>query len=252
MNDDEQDIYVMNSDGSGTAANLTQDSPTGCSPNCYQGADTDPAWSPDGTQIAYVHRYGTPQNPFSGGGVGNIWVMDANPATTDWGKRSNSDAVSSSEPAWSPDGSQIVYVGATTNSDNNIYVKDATVVGPGEAIDTGTGHDLSPDWQPDPPTCDIRDTSGVNNLTGVPAKDEVICGLGGNDTITGQDGDILVGGNDTHTLMVPSGRATLDGGDGNDTASFAGSAKCVNASLISEFAQRLGTDPLEGVAMVSV
>ena len=48
------------------------------------------------------------------------------------------------------------------------------------------------------------------------------------------------------------GRDTLNGGRGIDTVTFASSAKAVNASLITGFARRLGTIPLEGVALVSV
>lgn len=47
-----------------------------------------------------------------------------------------------------------------------------------------------------------------------------------------------------------------EAGDGreavDDTAFFAGSATRISASLISGFAQRLGTNPLQGVAMVGV
>jgi Ca2+-binding RTX toxin-like protein len=142
--------------------------------------------------------------------------------------------------------------------DANIYVKDATVVGPGEALDTDPGNDISPDWQPDSPTCDIRGTNGDDNgvandaLNGTSA-DEVICGRGGNDVINGGGGnDILMGEGGNDTLIAPSGKATLNGGTGKDTASFAGARRPVDASLVSGFALRLGTDPLEGVALVGV
>jgi Ca2+-binding RTX toxin-like protein len=61
-----------------------------------------------------------------------------------------------------------------------------------------------------------------------------------------------MGGDGNDTLVVPAGRPTLNGGDGADTASFAGSATPIEASLLSEFAQRVGTDPLEGVALVGI
>lgn len=144
-----QDIWVMNSDGSG-AANLTPNSPAGCSPTCYQGGDTYPAWSPDGSKIAYVHGYGPPTNPYAGGGLANIWVMDANPATTDWTNLSNTASESSTMPAWSPNGTKIAYVGTASDStDRNIYTMDASgSISSRTPIDTDTAHDINPDWQP--------------------------------------------------------------------------------------------------------
>jgi len=46
------DVYVMNADGGGRT-NLTPNSPPECTSNCYQGPDDDPAWSPDGSKIAF-------------------------------------------------------------------------------------------------------------------------------------------------------------------------------------------------------
>ena len=93
----------------------------------------------------------------------------------------------------------------------------------------------------------------ANDALNGTSADEVICGRGGNDVINGGGGDdILMGEGGNDTLIAPSGRATLNGGTGKDTASFAGARRPVGASLVSGFALRLGTDPLEGVAMVEV
>lgn len=138
------DVWVMNSDGSGTAENLTPSSPAGCSTNCYQGGDAYPAWSPDGTRIAYVHGYGPPTNPFAGGGVDNIWVM--NPNGTGKDNLSDTATVTSTMPAWSPDGTRIAYVGAT-DTNRDIWAMDAD--GGNQApLHTDPAHDINPDWQP--------------------------------------------------------------------------------------------------------
>jgi Tol biopolymer transport system component len=245
--DTDRNIYVMNSNGS-NPVNVTPNSPAGCSPNCYQGHDDSPAWSPDGSKIAYVHGYGTLANPFAGGGFPNIWVMDSNGNN----KTNVSDISTRSDtaPAWSPQGDKIAYVGNATN--NNIYVMNSD--GSNQVpVDTSSSNDLNPDWQPNPPACDITGTSGNDTALSGTTADETICGLGGNDTINGGGGnDILMGGPDNDTLVAASGRGTLNGGDGTDTASFTGSATAMEASLVSGFAQRLGTNPLEGVALVGI
>ena len=85
-----------------------------------------------------------------------------------------------SQPAWSPDGSSIVYVRAD-GTDRNIYVMD-TNGGNKSPVDTTQRSDVKPDWQPNPPACDITGTNGDNTLPGTTA-DETICGLGGNDVL---------------------------------------------------------------------
>lgn len=140
------DVYVMDAADGGDQTNLTPNSPAGCSPTCYQGADTYPAWSPDGSKIAYVHGYGTLQNPYAGGGVPNIWTMDPNGGNKI--NVSNNPDTAATQPAWSPDEAKIAYVGVASGSlDRNIYVMNANGTGQGP-VDTSTARDINPDWQP--------------------------------------------------------------------------------------------------------
>jgi Tol biopolymer transport system component len=245
----DRNVYVMDADGSNQVS-VTPNSPPGCSPNCYQGHDDNPSWSPDGSKIAYVHGYGPPENPFAAGGPPNIWVMDSDPATNDWTNLSSNDSRTDIEPAWSPDGSKIAYVGVS-DSNRNIYVMNSN--GSGQtSVDTDLADDRNPDWQPGSPACDIAGDANNNTLTGTTA-DETLCGLGGNDVINGGGGnDILMGGLGNDTLVAASGRVSINGGDGSDTASFAGSATPIEASLVSGFARRATTDPLEGAALVGI
>ena len=139
------DVWVMNADGT-NSINLTPNSPTGCSPNCYQGGDDAPAWSPDGSKIAYVHGYGPPSNPNAGGGVPNIWTMDPNGDNKT--NVSNNANVSQFSPAWSPDGAKIAYVSIESGStERDIAVMNANGTGQQE-IDTTVANDINPDWQP--------------------------------------------------------------------------------------------------------
>jgi serine/threonine protein kinase/Tol biopolymer transport system component len=84
----ESSLYVINADGTG----LKQLTPA-------PGSDFDPAWSPDGEQIAFTSVRD---------GFRQIYSLDVD--TLDVTLLTNTtDAVESSQPAWSPDGRRIAY-----------------------------------------------------------------------------------------------------------------------------------------------
>ena len=86
-----EDVWVMNADGS-DPVNLTQGR------HC-----TTPAWSPDGTKIAYIYLDDYPRGRYGG----EIWLMDA-----DGGNRQQltDDSVDKTSLSWSADGRSIYYV----------------------------------------------------------------------------------------------------------------------------------------------
>lgn len=86
--DGNQEIYVMNADGSG-ATRLTNDA----------ALDDHFAWSPDGARIAF-NRW--PQ----GDGSADIVVMNADGSNA---MQVTSDLGEENQPAWSPDGSQLAF-----------------------------------------------------------------------------------------------------------------------------------------------
>jgi Tol biopolymer transport system component len=101
-------------------------------------ADTEPAYSPDGTRIAFTRS-------------GDIWVMNADGggAVVITGTEGPD-----SDPAWSPDGSQIVYVsnqtvsgGGTTGPE--LFVTSAAGPSPQRRLtDTPNGASQAPAWSP--------------------------------------------------------------------------------------------------------
>jgi len=90
------EIFIMDSSGQ-NSVRLTNN----------QVPDDRPVWSPDGSKIAYVHVTYSEDSQF----CYNIWLMDTNGMNkTQLTFESEGEHSGGVEPAWSPDGDQIVYV----------------------------------------------------------------------------------------------------------------------------------------------
>lgn len=129
-------IYTMREDGSGVRR-LTDG----------EFSSTEPAWSPDGTRIAYARSTGSTAGDA-------LWVMDADgsnkqPLVTD--PRTSSPQLGN-HPAWSPDGEKLAFDRCLNcefgGRNRDIFVADLQT----GAIDTLTRHpveDSHPTWSPD-------------------------------------------------------------------------------------------------------
>ncbi len=122
--DDIHDIYVMNADGSG-ATNLSDNS----------ADDFGPAWSPDGSKIAFTSN--------RNGGY-DIYVMSADGSGV---VRLTDDPAYDRSPAWSPDGTKIAFISDSDGNDN-IYVMSADGSGLVGLTDD-PAYDRSPAWSSD-------------------------------------------------------------------------------------------------------
>jgi len=141
--DGECDLYVVNADGSDTPRRLTT------APGC----ESNPAWSPDGTKIAFESNRG---------GNRNIYVMNAccQEGDTNRPQQLTDDPAEDTDPAWSPDGSQIAFTHSSDildtdipdifgeEADADVYKMDAD--GSGRArLTYGKGAEAQPTWSPD-------------------------------------------------------------------------------------------------------
>src|SRR4030095_10051241 len=103
--------------------------------------DVHPAWSPDGTQIAFASDRAVNRE---------IWVMPATgePSAT----RLTFDPAWDGEPAWSPDGSKIAFTSTRFGAGGLGYTRIWVMPSGGGVatqITVGAGGDAVPSWSPD-------------------------------------------------------------------------------------------------------
>lgn len=105
-------------------------------PEIDEVSDSQPAWSPDGSRIAYVRWPGEDL------GSTDIWLMDADGTNRE---RVTRNARYDYHPAWSPDGTMLVFERIMDRS-HKLWVK---VLGGGAPTRITNVRAWQPDWSPD-------------------------------------------------------------------------------------------------------
>ena len=130
------DIYVVNADGSGKSR-LTR----------HPAEEFDPAWSPDGTKIAFSR--------FTGRRF-QVFVMDADGSDATQLTRGDGGA---SDAAWSPDGTRIAFTRCRGSCD--IYVINTDGTGERRLTSGEQPGEQSPTWSPDGRRIAFVDINGL-------------------------------------------------------------------------------------------
>jgi Tol biopolymer transport system component len=118
------EIAVMNADGTGKERLTTNRTP-----------DFSPAWSPEGSKIAFVSEHG--------GGIGTYVI---NPDGTGEARLANDWDIDG--PIWSPDGSKLAYIGGP-NGGTEIFVMNADGTGEIRVAQRSDRIDGPLSWSPD-------------------------------------------------------------------------------------------------------
>ena len=139
------DLFVANADGSGRRT-------------IREGLNLAPAWSPDGTKLAFASD---PNSPTHFNNIrAEIFILDLSGCEPP--ARLTNDTANDTGPAWSPDGTKIAFAsnpdGGFFNNKLEIYVM-GTDGGDRVRLTDNSVNDYTPDWQTDtsPPTANPID-----------------------------------------------------------------------------------------------
>jgi Tol biopolymer transport system component len=125
-------IYLMDADGSGEGRLTDERGDTSTEAGVL--FQTDPAWSPDATRIAFASARE---------GSFDIYVMEADGTGTE---RLTSSSANDKSPSWSPDGRRLAF--SRSEDGGHVWVMDADGKGARRLTDE-LAEESEPSWSPD-------------------------------------------------------------------------------------------------------
>jgi TolB protein len=158
----------------------------------------EPAWSPDGTRIAFV--LSTPEHLGAYAGDGDVYVVDADGT----GLTKLTDGLRDAHPAWSPDGTRIVFV---RDQGNSLVVMNADGSDPGRIRPDGEAFPPYqwPAWSPD----GTRIAFQASPSAGIDANGVYVTNLDGKGTTR-----VTPGSSDGYPAWSPDGTTLAYAGSG--------------------------------------
>ena len=218
----------------------------------------DPAWSPDGTRVAFIGGRSLFTVSSTGADVRQVGELDGAWTGLDWGVVPECDVQGDSgdNVLQGTAGDDVICGGP--GADRIVATGGNDLVLGGLGIDKMDFRDAEQGVTADLREAWIRSGSrheilGVEGILGSPFDDilfghagrNVIAGYAGDDALIGRDGDdTLSGGFGDDVLRPGGGGDDLDGGEGRNTASFIDAAERVRVNLADGFAFGQGQDLL--------
>lgn len=165
-------IYLAFPDGA--APRRLTNTPTGVT-------NADPAWSPDGTRIAFSsNRSDRRDSSRADIAAYDIYVMDADGSNV---VRRTSTAWYNGNPAWSPDGQTIAYASYRDDQIHVHIVNADNAAGAEVRLTTGLGFHQHPAWSPDGRTITFTNSQNGGFLWSDPSSVSIM-NVDGSDTRT--------------------------------------------------------------------
>ena len=132
------DLYTMRPDGTGLRR-LTANEGLGAN----EADDYEPAWSPDGTRIAFLS---TRDHPGDDDNSRELYVIDADGRSE---KRLTENRAAEYSPTWSPDGTRIAFLRRLATGEAAVFAIDAEGGGESRITEPRAALEVSLDWSPD-------------------------------------------------------------------------------------------------------
>ncbi len=215
--DGHRDVYAMDAqdtDGDGNGDDLVQ-----LTDNAGARDEYHPSFSPDGTRVLFASYL--PIENLDDPYVGDVYVMDTDPATDD-ATNLTSNSADDTEPNFSPDGTKIAF-SSDRDGDYEVYVMDTDpATNDASRLTANTVKDRHPAFSPDGIRIAFSGADSLNRVDIYAMDAEDTDGDGNGDNQTDLTGDQSLGGPSSAPdwgvgeAAPPDGKCDITGTGGDD------------------------------------